>query len=154
MLFWLHVVATGLFIGSTAGLALFVVPRSRRSADPTSRLASLVRALRFYDPLAIGLLGVMVMTGAWSVTGYKESLGEAYFRAFGAHLATKLSLAFLVVMLGTYLTLGLGHRLVRQHEWGDPMDERKLAGVQRRLVAAAWLTVLFTIATIAAAVRR
>ena len=154
MLFWFHLIATGLFVGATAGLALFSVPRARRLAEPRPRRARIARALRVYDPLAIALLGIMVMTGAWSVTAYKETLGNAYFATFGGHLAWKLGLAFLVVMCGTWVCFGLGHRLVRQDEWDEPTDERKMASMLARLSGAAWLTVLLTLVTIVVAVRR
>jgi hypothetical protein len=154
MLFWLHLVATGLYLGATAGLALFTVPRARHTADPNGRRSVLTRTLRVYDPLAIALLGVMVMTGAWSITGYKQSLGSSYFADFGAHLAWKLGLAFLVVMSGTYIAFGLGHRLVRQEEWGDEVDVAHLSSMLGRLGGAAWLTVALTVATIAVAIQR
>jgi len=154
VLFWLHLVATGLFLGATVGLAVFTVPQARRTADATARRGLLARTLRVYDPLAIALLGVMVMTGAWSITGYKETLGASYFASFGSHLVWKLGLAFLVVMSGTYVAFGLGHRLVRQEEWGEPVEEARLASMVRRLSAAAWLTVGLTAATIAVALGR
>ena len=71
------------------------MPRAARETTAVDRRARLVRTFRVYDPLAIALLGVMVMTGAWSVTGFKQSLGADY-GAFAAHLAWKLALAFLV----------------------------------------------------------
>lgn len=154
MLFWVHLAATGIFLGATAGLALFTVPQARRTADAGERRRLLVRTLRVYDPLAIALLGVMVMTGAWSITGYKQTLGTSYFADFGAHLVWKLGLAFLVVMAGTYVTFGLGHRLVRQEEWGEEVDAARLAGMTGRLGGAAWLTVALTVATIAVALQR
>jgi hypothetical protein len=95
----------------------------------------------------------MVMTGAWSVTAYKQSLGQEYFASFGAHLVWKLSAAFLTVMAGTYVTFGLGHRLVRAEDLGDPVDEARLASMMGRLSGAAWATVLLTGITIAIALR-
>lgn len=153
MLFWIHLVATGLFLGATAGIALFTVPRAARESTAVEKRASLVRTFRVYDPLAIALLGVMVMTGAWSVTGFKQSLGADY-ASFAEHLAWKLALAFLVVMSGTWVTFGIGHRLVRQQEWDEPIDEARMNGLLARLRGAAWTTVLLTIATIAVAARR
>jgi hypothetical protein len=153
VLFWLHLVSTGLFLGTTVGLALFPVRRARSVADPLARRRTLTRALRFYDPLAIALLGVIVMTGAYRITALKESLGSAYFASFGAHLVWKLALAFLVVMSGTYLSLGIGHRLVRQEEWNEPVDEQKLGSMIGRLDGAAWATALLTVATLAVAIR-
>ncbi len=153
MLFWLHLVSTGLFLGSTAGIPLFTVPGARGAAGGPIRRARLARALRVYDPLAIALLGVMVMTGAWSVTAYKQTLGQEYFASFGAHLAWKLAAAFLTVMAGTYVTFGLGHRLVRADDLGDPVDEERLASMMTRLSGAAWTTVALTGVTIAIALR-
>lgn len=154
MLFGVHLLATGLYLGTTAGLALFTVPQARRTSEAAARRATLARTLRIYDPLAIALLGVMVMTGAWSITGYKQTLGTSYFTDFGAHLVWKLGLAFLVVMAGTYIAFGLGHRLVRQEEWGEEVDESKLRSMTSRLAGAAWFTVGLTVATIVVAMRR
>ncbi len=153
MLFRAHLLATGLYLGATAGLALFTVPRARRAADGAAWRTALARSLRIYDPLAIALLGVMVMTGAWSITELKQTLGTSYFADFGAHLVWKLGLAFLVVMSGTYIAFGLGHRLVREDEWGEAVDERKLRGMTSRLAGAAWVTVALTVATIVVAMR-
>ncbi len=150
---WIHVAATGLYMGATAGLALFPLQRARRAADAALRRSRAAAALRVYDPLAIALLGAMVMTGAWRVTALKQALGTEYFAVFGSHLAWKLSLAFLVVMAGTYVCFGLGHRLVREEEWGEEIDERRLAGMLRRLNAAAWTAVALTAATVLVAVR-
>lgn len=154
MLFALHLLATGLYLGTTAGLALFTVPQARRTADGGARRDLLARSLRLYDPLAIALLGVMVMTGAWSITDYKQTLGTSYFADFGTHLVWKLGLAFLVVMTGTYIAFGLGHRLVRESEWGEAVDEAKLRSMTSRLAGAAWLCVVLTGATIIVALRR
>lgn len=154
MLFGLHLLATGLYLGTTAGLALFTIPQARHTADESARRALLVRTLRLYDPLAIALLGIMVMTGAWSVTDYKQTLGTSYFADFGTHLVWKLGLAFLVVMGGTYIAFGLGHRLVREAEWGEAVDETKLRGMTSRLSGAAWFCVTLTIATMVVAMRR
>lgn len=154
MLFWSHIVATGLFLGATAGVALFAVPRASRRTTAVERRAELVRTFRVYDPLAIGLLGVMVMTGAWSITGLKQALGQAYATDFAPWLAWKLGLAFLVILSGTWLTFGMGHRLVRQMEWDEPVEERAMASLLNRIRGAAWTTVLLTLATIAIASRR
>jgi len=153
VLLWIHLVASGLFLGATIGLAIFPVRRARALADPVERRRSLAHSLRFYDPLAIALLGIVVMTGAYRVTALKQALGPAYFATFGAHLAAKLGLAFLVVMSGTYLCFGIGHRLVRQDEWNEPVDESRLASMIGRLGGAAWTTVLLTVATLAVALR-
>lgn len=154
MLLWVHLIATGLYLGATAGIALFAVPRAVREPVLLDRRRVIARVMRIYDPTAIALLGVMVMTGAWSITAYKASLGHEYFSAFGSALVWKLGLAFLVVMSGTWVCFGIGHRLVRQDEWEDEVEEKRLASMLARLRGAAWLTVGLTLATVLVAARR
>ncbi len=154
MLLWFHLVATGLYLGATVGLALFAIPSAERVADPLQRRHRLTRVLRAYDPTAIGLLGIMLMTGAWSITGLKQNLGGAYFDSFGQYLAWKLGLAFFVLMSGVYVCLGLGHRLVREDDWSDEVDEARLSSMIRRLRGAAWFTVALTVVTIVVAAGR
>lgn len=148
MLLWIHLLATGAFLGATLGLALFTVRHARDASDPRRRRARLAWVLKIYDPFAIALLGMMVMTGAWSITNLKAEMGGAYFASVGAFFATKLTLAFFVVMSGTWVSMGIGHRVVREEQWGEDVDERVLNGRLRRLSGAAWTTVLLTLVTI------
>ena len=157
MLLWIHLVATGLYLGATAGLVLFAVPSARRAPEPLRRRRQIARVLRAYDPLAIGLLGVMLMTGAWSITGMKQALGGDYFQTFGQFLAWKLGLAFFVLFFGVYVSMGIGHRIVREDDWSDEVDadgEKRLAGMMSRIVGMSWFTILLTLATIAVAIGR
>jgi len=62
-------------------------------------------------------------------------------------LVWKLALAFFVIMVGTYITFGLGHRIVRAEMAGDPIDTEWLAGMTRRLTWACALAVALTAAT-------
>lgn len=154
MLLWFHLIATGLYVGATAGLALFAVPSARRVEDPLRRRRQIAHVLRAYDPLAIGLLGIMLMTGAWSITGMKQTLGGAYFESFGQFLAWKLGLAFFVLFFGVYIAMGIGHRIVREDDWSDEVDADKLASMLRRLTSMSWFTIGLTLATILVAVGR
>src|SRR5262249_48574728 len=104
----------------------------------------LARALRVYDPLAIAALGVMVMTGAVNLTAYKDALRGQFFARLGWLLVYKLILAFWVVMIGTYITFGLGHRIVRSEMSGEPAC---LASITRRLASACVLVLLLVAAT-------
>jgi hypothetical protein len=57
-------------------------------------------------------------------------------------------------MSGTYLAMGLGHRIVRQEDWGEEIDEARLQGLTSRLYGAAWITIAATLATCVIAFRR
>ncbi len=154
MLRVLHVTATGLTLGVSLGIAFLLVPRSRRLGDAGAMRSALTSVLRVVDPLLIGLLGVLVMTGAYSVTGLKQTLGADFFEVVQRYLALKLGLAFLVVMTGTWLAMGLGHRLVRAEGWGDPPDARAIGSMTTRLQAAALLLAALLVTTIVVSLRR
>ena len=148
VLFVIHLLATGVFLGATLGLALFTVAHARRAPDLRHARARLAYVLKIYDPLAIASLGFMVMTGAWSITNLKAEMGSAYFPTLGSFLALKLTLAFFVVMSGAWVSMGIGHRIVREEEWGEDLDERLLLSRMARLSSAAWTTVLLTLLTV------
>jgi uncharacterized membrane protein len=145
---WLHVVGLIAYGGTTLALLAVVVPAANALADPAARRTVLARALRVYDPLAIATLGILVMTGATNLTTYKDALRGEFFVRMGWLLVWKLVSAFLVIMVGTYITFGLGHRIVRAEMAGELVDEPWLTNVSRRLSYACTLAlVLLAITT-------
>ncbi len=149
----LHVLAASLTLGLCLGLAFVVVPRSRRLGDAAATRAALASVLKVVDPALIALLGVLVMTGAYQVTGLKQDLGFEYFTSFAQHFASKLGLAFLVVMAGTWLSMGIGHRLVREEGYGEPPEAARINSLAARLRGAAITVALLLLATITFSLR-
>jgi uncharacterized membrane protein len=144
---WFHILGLAAYAGSTLALVLIVLPAARAVPDPAARRTFLAHALRVYDPLAIASLGVIVMSGAFGLTAYKDALRGEFFARMGWLLAYKLLLAFAVVMIGTYITFGLGHRIVRNEMGGEPLDPDWLVGMSRRLSWACVLAVALTALT-------
>jgi uncharacterized membrane protein len=145
---WLHLLGLTAYGGATLALLLMVLPATKAATDPAARRAFLARALRVYDPLAIAALGVLIMTGAFNLTAYKEAMRGEFFARLGWLLVYKLGLAFLVVMTGTYITFGLGHRIVRTEMAQEPVDPAWLASMSRRLAYACVLALVLTAVTI------
>lgn len=144
---WLHVLGLVTYAGATLALVVMVIPAATLIADATLRRTVLARALRIYDPLAIAALGIIVMTGAINLTAYKEALRGEFFARLGWLLVYKLILAFCVVMVGTYITFGLGHRIVRSEMSGEPADGAWLGSMSRRLVYASVLLLILVAVT-------
>lgn len=109
---WLHLLAFATYTGATAALALICLPIARREEDPVRRLRFVAQCMRVYDPLSIGALGVVVMTGAFRLTVFKAVLRSAFFEQIGQVLAWKLFFSFILIILATYVAFGIGHRLV------------------------------------------
>jgi uncharacterized membrane protein len=144
---WLHVLGLAVYAGATLALVAMVLPAARAVPEAARQRAILAAGLRVYDPLAIAALGVIVMTGAFNLTAYKDALRAEFFARMGWLLAYKLGLAFLVIMVGTYITFGLGHRIVREEMAGDPVDAARFQSMCRRLAIACALVLALTAAT-------
>ncbi len=144
---WLHVLALTAYGGATLALWLMVLPAARAVSDPGARRTVLTRALRMYDPLAIAALGVLVMSGASNLTAYKDALRGEFFARMGWLLVWKLSFAFALVMVGTYITFGLGHRIVRTEMAGEPADGAWLGSMIHRLAYGCMLALALTALT-------
>src|SRR6185295_3423943 len=96
--------------------------------------------LRPYNVLSVGALGVLVISGASSLTDLKAGLGRDFARLLWP-LVGKLSLTFVLINVATYLSFGLAHRLVRAELGQLPVEAEKQAGMIRRMRSAAWLGV-------------
>jgi uncharacterized membrane protein len=140
--FWLHLLAMVVYVGATLGVVVIAVPRARREKDPRRRLAAIAATMRIYDPLAIATLGVLVMTGAFRLTGIKAALRERFFEYVGVTLAWKLLFAFLVINLAAYVAFGIGHRLVVRLHDPEPVPEQWLDAMLKRLQISSIVTLL------------
>ena len=143
-----HLGAIGVYLGSTFLLAFLVEVIGRGASDASARRERWAELFAVYDPVAIAALGVVVMTGAWAITPYKEALGKGYFEEIGSALAGKLSLAFLLVMCGTWVCFGMCHRIVRAHQGAVPVTNAELDKMHMRLRSGLWLACALTLATL------
>lgn len=135
-----HLLSIAVYLGSTVLLALLIPSVGAGAASPVERRARYAAVFRAYNPLAVATLGVVVMTGAWSITSYKESFGPAFFAAVGGALVTKLAIAFFVVMFGVYVCMGIGLRMVRATQGGLPVTDEQLRRQVRRMQSTLWMT--------------
>jgi uncharacterized membrane protein len=137
---WIHVLALGAYLGATLAVALVFLPAAEAIEDPHVQRRLLARGLRPYNVLSIGAHGVLVISGASALTDLKALLGPDFGRLLWA-LVGKLSLTFVLIIVATYLSFGLAHRLVRAELGRLPAEAEKQAGILRRMRAAAWVGV-------------
>lgn len=136
---FLHFLALALYLGFVVALWIILLPA--HSMEREHRADLLVRSLRIYNPIQIAALGVLVLTGASQITDLKELYRESYAARFGGILGMKLLVSFIVIMLGTYQCLGVGHRFVRLHESEPDTAVERLPATTRKLTAATILIV-------------
>lgn len=107
-----HLLASMVYLGGSWFLGAALIPGLSGLA-PERRVRIVAAVIRWYHPTSLAALGVLVMTGAFTLTSAKAALGPQYFPALFTLLGPKLLLAFVLVMLSSYQFFGLGLRLVR-----------------------------------------
>jgi uncharacterized membrane protein len=130
---WLHLLAITVFLGSGVTLLVVLMPMAAQLSSPQDKQKFLSQSLKAYNPLSIGALGVIIMTGAFNLTAYKEQLGPQFFELLGGILGFKLLLVFVLIMISTSAIIGMGHRLVRTDLRGEEFDPEKLPGLIKRM---------------------
>jgi uncharacterized membrane protein len=145
---WLHLIALLVYLGAVVGFWLMLLPAASSLDDHEEKSQFLARALRFYNPLQVGALGILLFTGAFQLTELKAAYRESFARAIGYKLGLKLLFAFLLVIASVYQSLGVGHRFVRRHESGDPVTPDELTSILRRMKSANWIVLLLAAATL------
>jgi hypothetical protein len=142
----LHLLALSVYLGSTVALVLVLLPAASAIEDPSLRRRVLARGLKPYNLLSVGALGVLIMTGASSLTDWKRTLGPAYGQLLWP-LVAKLSLTFVLTMVGTWLSFGIAHRLVRAELGALPVEPEREASMVKRLTAGGWLAIALAVWT-------
>jgi uncharacterized membrane protein len=145
---WLHLIALVVYLGAVVGFWLMLLPSAAILPNHEDKVRFLARGLKFYNPLQVGSLGIILFTGAFQLTELKAAYRENFIRALAFNLSIKLLFAFLLVIFSVYQALGIGHRFVRRIESGDAVNPEELSSIIRRLKSANWLILVFAAITI------
>jgi uncharacterized membrane protein len=145
---WLHLIALIVYLGAVIGFWLMLLPSVAVLEKHDEKLRFLARGLKFYNPLQVGSLGIILFTGAFQLTELKAAYRETFIKQLGYNLSIKLLFAFLLVNVSVYQALGVGHRFVRRVEGGDEVKPEELASIIRRLTSANWLILIFAAITL------
>lgn len=145
---WLHLIALIVYLGAVFGFWLILLPSVAALEKHEERLRLLVRGLKFYNPLQIGALGIILFSGAFQLTELKAAYRETFFKEIAYNLFIKLAFAFLLVIFSVYQALGIGHRLVRRYEGGETTTAEEMGASISRLKGANWCILLFAVITL------
>lgn len=149
MLFsWLHLIALTVYLGAVVGFWLMLLPAASVLEKHEEKAHFLARGLKFYNPLQVGALGIILFSGAFQLTELKAAYREMFVKQIAYNLGIKLLFAFLLVIVSVYQALGVGHRYVKRHEGGDPVTAEELGSVIRRLRGANWAILLLAAITL------
>jgi uncharacterized membrane protein len=145
---WLHLIALVVYLGAVVGFWLMLLPAVDVLEKHEERVRYFVRGLKFYNPLQVGSLGIILFTGAFQLTEIKAAYRETFIEYLAYKLGLKLLFAFLLVMFSVYQALGIGHRFVRRTEGGDEVTPEQLRSIIARMTSANWGILLFAAITL------
>lgn len=114
VVYWVHMVATVVWIGGLASLAILVVPAARRTLEPQAYAALLADLQKRLDPLGWTCLLALGATGLFQMSANPNYAG---FLAIDNRWAVAILLKHLVFLVMTavsaYVTWGLLPKLQR-----------------------------------------
>lgn len=130
--FWIlygHLIFACFFEGGMLFFSL-LLQSLRRRLSPEEFAGEVTLILRFYQPFILICMGILIMTGAWYLTGLKMAMGPGFGRLF-VPLGMKLGTVFVLILGMSFQFFGLGLRLTRGmgpagngRPLGDTTDER------------------------------
>ncbi|MBI2563318.1 MAG: hypothetical protein HYW08_13210 [candidate division NC10 bacterium] len=92
---FVHLLASMVYLGGSWFLGAALIPGLRAMA-PEQRIRTVAAVIRWYHPTSLAALGILVMTGAFTLTSAKAALGPQYFSTLFTLLGPKLLLAFVL----------------------------------------------------------
>src|ERR1700756_3555915 len=95
---WLHLIALFVYLGAIVGLSAMLLPSLSVIEKHEVKTQFLARALKFYNPLQVGALGILIFSGAFQLTELKAAYRELFLKQLGFSLCIKLLLAFFLII--------------------------------------------------------
>jgi uncharacterized membrane protein len=112
--YWLHMLATVVWIGGLAALAIFVLPAARSALDPPAYATFLSKLQSRFDPLGWFCLAILAGTGLFQMSASPSYQGFLTIEnRWAAAILVKHLLFFGMAGLSAYLTWGLMPKIRR-----------------------------------------
>ncbi len=145
---WLHIISLIAYLGAIVGLATLLLPSLAAIERHDDKLRFFTRALKLYNPMQVGALGILLFTGAFQVTQLKATYRDTFIQQFGYSLGLKLFFVFILVIFSVYQAMGIGHRLVRRYEGADTVTPQDLDSCVHRLKGSNWCILVLAVITL------
>ena len=145
---WLHLIALTVYLGAVIGLWMMLLPATWTLDNNKDKVRFLARALKLYNPIQIGALGILLFTGAFQLTDLKAAYRELFVKQLGYNLGVKLCFAFFLVLFSVYQSMGIAHRFVKRHEAGDTITSQEFGSIIRKLKSSNGLILIFALITL------
>jgi uncharacterized membrane protein len=149
--FWFHMLATVMWIGSLASLALVVLPAAQRVLDSRSYSIFLEGLQHRLDPLGWFCLAVLAGTGMFQLSANQNYHGLlAVASPWAAAILLKHSVYFLMIAVSAYLTWGMLPQIRRAAlRLSQGKDVPEMERIQRKSIWFLRLNLLLAVVVLA-----
>ena len=133
LIYWLHLLATVIWIGSLAALNLLVLPAARRTLDEVSQLRFVTALQKRLEPLAWFCIGLLLATGMFQMSANEHYNGFMSISAqWSLSILVKHGLGVVMVAVSAVQTWEVIPNIQRTLMKKSGMDENELAKLNRR----------------------
>jgi len=142
--YWLHMLATVVWIGGLTALSLFVLPAAQRHLEPAQQVVLLDGLQKRLNPWSWFCLAVLAGTGMFqmSASPYYEGL-LAIDNCWAAAILVKHLLFLGMTLLSAYMTWGLlpalQHILLRRAALATAQTAEEAAAMRKLLQQQQWI---------------
>lgn len=134
--YWLHIIATVLWIGGIMTLSVLVIPSARKTLSAQDYTALFGRLQQGLQRIGWLSLAVLVATGLFQMSAHPAYAGLlALSNSWAVAIFVKHVVVGLMVLVSAYITWGLMpalHRMNFQLTAGLEVDEVKITMLRRR----------------------
>ncbi len=138
IVYWLHMLATVVWIGGLAAITLMVLPAAQRSLDAKGYSALLSNLVDRVQQLGWFCLAVLIVTGMFQMSSNPNYTGFlAITNNWAVAILTKHLVIGLMIVVSGYITWGLLPQMKRaalMRAAGRSVDEAKTSAMERREV--------------------
>lgn len=137
--YWLHMLATVVWIGSLASLTMLVLPAARAALESSAFASFLSRLQRRLDPVSWASLVLLAGTGMFQMSANPNYAGFlAISNRWAVAILVKHLVFFGMIGVSAYITWGLLPQLqraaLRRAHGQASADEEKLQQLEQRLM--------------------
>lgn len=147
--YWLHIIATVLWIGGIMTLTVLVIPAARRTLDAKAYAALFGRLQEGLQRIGWLSLAVLIATGMFQMSAHPAYGGLlALTNSWAVVIFAKHVVVGLMVLVSAYITWGLMPSLRRvnfQLAAGVEVDEKKKIALLRREKIALNLSLILSV---------
>ncbi len=147
--YWLHMLATIVWLGGLSSLAIFVIPAARKSLSQDGYTQFLARIQDRLQQIGWLCLAVLICTGMFQMSANPNYLGFLDIRnSWSVAILSKHLVIGVMIVASVYITWGITpalRRIALVQSAGKAIDEAMQAKLQRREMAMLRLNLILSV---------